>query len=180
MNIRPAVTGDAAEIARLQIASYRATYAGLLPQAYLDRFDEADQAADWRRLIDGPTAGILLVADHGGGGLAGYALGRSPIRGADDGELVALHVRGEAQRQGVGRALVRAMAHTLADRGASRLTVWVLKGNPAVRFYESLGGQAAGKRIMWLDEGVEAVESGFVWDDIGCLTGDGGGQLELD
>lgn len=181
MRIRPATIGDAVAIAQIQIASCRSAYTGLLPQEYLDRFDPAEQQSAWERLILGPSSDVLLVADPGVDRLAGYALGR-PIAGAGGpsaGELVALHVRAQAQRRGTGRRLVHAIARTLADRGATGLVAWVLNGNPAGRFYERLGGVPAGERTLQLDEEVEAVETAFVWADFRRLEVVEGDRLDL-
>ena len=47
-----------------------------------------------------------------------------------------------AQRQGVGRALMSAVARDLLARGHASATLWVLEGNgSARRFYEALGGR---------------------------------------
>ena len=38
MNVRQARIEDSAALAQVQVDSYRTAYAGMLPQAYLDRF----------------------------------------------------------------------------------------------------------------------------------------------
>ncbi len=174
MIIRPAELGDAAEIAHIQINSYLSAYAGLLPQAYLDRFDPVEQQSDWEASLLASGA-VLLVADPVEGGLAGYALGRltEPPEDPPCGELVALHLRSEQQRRGIGRQLIRAMAQELAARRAKRLIVWVLLGNPASAFYRRLGGEQAGERSVQLDDEVRVREAAYVWRDIRLLCGRG-------
>ena len=66
--IRPARAADAPAIAALQAESWRNTYRGFLPDAYLDRdvFDDRDVA--WRRRFgEAPDRPVLtLVAEHDG------------------------------------------------------------------------------------------------------------------
>ena len=174
MIIRPADFGDAAEIAHIQINSYRSAYAGLLPQAYLDRFDPVEQQSDWEACLLA-FRDVLLVADRVEAGLAGYALGRlaESAEDAPSGELVALHLQSEQQRRGIGRRLISAMAQELAARGAKRLMVWVLLGNPASAFYRRLGGEPAGERSVLLDDDVCVREAAYVWPDLHLLFGRG-------
>ncbi len=193
MNIRPATAHDAAALAHIQVNSYRTAYAGLMPADYLAHFTLEEQEQDWRDLLAEPTGDILLVAEMDGGEIAGYALGRpGPVKvlalqagkelpaGAYDSELVSLHVRRALQKQGVGRALVRAMAQALHGQGCSSLALFVLAGNPACTFYERLGGQRVGEK-RWtvpasqagtLDEfDFEVVEAAYGWPEITALCG---------
>jgi len=172
MNIRQATIEDSAALARIQVDSYRAAYAGLLPDrpesaAYLDHFTYEEQEQDWRDLILAGMEDVLLVAEDEEGTLVGYALGRSGPAGIApyDGELVALHVRRSHQRQGIGRALVTAVAGQLRARGCTALMLWVLEENaPARAFYERLGGRLIGAQTTHLGEGdVEAGEVAYGW-----------------
>lgn len=173
MEIREARIEDSPALARIQVDSYRTAYAGILPDEYLAHFTYEEQEGDWRDLLGAGTNGIVLVAEVLGGEVGGYALGRpgpSDI-GAYDSELVALHVRRQHQRQGIGRALVAAMAGWLRAGGCRSLMLWVLEGNaPAQRFYERLGGHLIGERIIDLGEGdITPTEVAYGWPDIGDL-----------
>jgi ribosomal protein S18 acetylase RimI-like enzyme len=173
LKIREARIEDSADLARIQVDSYRTAYAGILPEEYLARFTYEEQKQDWRDLLAAGTNAILLVAEAPGGEIAGNALGRpgpSDI-GAYDSELVALHVRRRHQRRGVGRALVAAMAARLRAQGCDSLMLWVLKENaPAQLFYERLGGQLIGERTIDLGEGdITPAEVAYGWPDIGRL-----------
>jgi ribosomal protein S18 acetylase RimI-like enzyme len=160
VKIRPATADDAAALARIQVHSYRTAYAGLMPADYLAHFRLEEQEQDWRDLQAEPTGDILLVAETDDGEIAGYALGRpGPVdelpAGACDAELLSLHVRRALHRQGIGRALVRAMARALHEQGCTSLALFVLVGNPACAFYERLGGQCVGEK-RWLIPANEA------------------------
>jgi ribosomal protein S18 acetylase RimI-like enzyme len=169
MNIRDAVYADSSDLAHLQVDSYRQAYAGLLPQEYLDHFSYDEQTLDWQELLAGERNFILLVAEYAGGRPAGYALGHAGETDVPgfDGELDALHVGFSSQRQGIGRALLVAMADRLSELGATSLVVWVLTQNPARALYERLGGRIIGKRNITLGEGdVVAEEIAYGWEDI--------------
>jgi len=173
VRIRRAKIEDSPGLARVQVDSYRASYAGLLPQSYLEHFSYAEQEQDWRDLLSiEPTDDILLVAETRSGEILGYALGKpGPTSIAPyDSELVALHVRRARQRLGLGRRLVTAMAAQLQQRGCTALLVWVLEMNPARAFYERLGGQLAGQKETRLGEDVTAIEVAFGWPDIKSLA----------
>ena len=83
----------------------------------------------YHRWAMGPGGERYLLARRGG-----RALGFAAWRG---GELTALFVRPGAQRRGVGRALVRAVALAARREGRRRLRVQAARG--AVPFYRSLG-----------------------------------------
>ena len=193
MSIRPATARDAAALAHIQVHSYRTAYAGLMPADYLAHFSLEEQEQDWRDLLAEPTGDILLVAETSDGEIAGYALGRpGPVEvpalqagrelpeGAYDAELISLHVRRTQQKQGIGRALVRATARALHEQGCTSLALFVLTGNPAATFYERLGAQRIGEK-RWMipadeaetfdDFGFEVVEAAYGWPNIATLSG---------
>jgi hypothetical protein len=67
---------DAERIARLHIASWQATYARELSQAFLQNQDLPARTAEWRRQLDSGVV-VLLVKD--GDGIAGFvACGPAP------------------------------------------------------------------------------------------------------
>jgi ribosomal protein S18 acetylase RimI-like enzyme len=168
--LRPAEPSDAAAIARVHVASWRTTYQGLLPDAYLDAMDEDRYAGRWRRtLLDRTGRSIVLVAEEEEV-IAGYASG-GPERDEDDryeGELYAIYLLREFQGRGLGRALVEAVAAALADRGVTSMVVWVLRENAGARaFYERLGGVYLRERELQLgSEGsLHLAEVSYLWED---------------
>ena len=48
MKIRPAVLQDAPSIAHVHVASWRATYPGIVPQSFLDSLDELQFTERWQ------------------------------------------------------------------------------------------------------------------------------------
>lgn len=75
MPIRPAIPADSAALARIQVDSYRAAYAGILPADYLAAFSYEDQTQDWRDLLSADVPDeerdLLYVAVDAAGEVVG-------------------------------------------------------------------------------------------------------------
>ena len=114
---------DSAGLARVQVDSYRTTYASILPHHYLAHLSYSEQGQDWCNWRSLHPDDILYVAENDNGEIVGYALGRPGVSNITpyDSELVALHVRRLCQRQGIGRQLVATMAKQLEQQGCSSL-----------------------------------------------------------
>lgn len=139
--VRPATLDDAAEIARVHVASWRTTYRGLLPEDFLASLGEEPYAERWTRVIGDGASRVLVVEENGD--VVGFASCGHERAGEHGfaGELYAIYVLDKAQRHGHGRELVRAAAGALREMGLADMIVWVLRDNaPARRFYERLGG----------------------------------------
>jgi GNAT superfamily N-acetyltransferase len=141
IHIRPATAGDAGQIAQIQVDSYRTAYRSLLPAEYLAHFTIEEQKTDWESLISVETESVLLVAEIGLGNLVGYTYGQLKSYGAYDCEIVALHVREDAQNQGVGTTPFLGAIEVFAACSKHALFLWVLAGPPAVAFYKKFGGK---------------------------------------
>ena len=139
--VRPAALDDAAEIARVHVATWRSAYRGLLPDDFLTSLSEVYYAERWRRVIGEGMSRVFVVEESAG--IAGFASGGRERAGEIGfaGELYALYVVDDAQRRGHGRELVRAVAGALRELHLADMIVWVLRDNSAGRaFYERLGG----------------------------------------
>jgi ribosomal protein S18 acetylase RimI-like enzyme len=139
--VRPATLEDAEAIARVNVATWRSAYRGLLPDDFLAALDEANYAERWRRLI-GEGSGRVFVAE-GPEGIVGFASGGRERAGEHGyaGELYAIYILDGAARRGHGRELVRAVAGALREMKLPDMIVWVLRDNTRARgFYERLGG----------------------------------------
>ena len=71
--ISPAGPGDAAELARVHVQSWRETYADILPQACLDRLSVPMHARRWRRRLESASDVVLIAEDADG--LVGFCSG---------------------------------------------------------------------------------------------------------
>jgi ribosomal protein S18 acetylase RimI-like enzyme len=158
LRIRPPEGADAAPLAHVQVESWRSSFRGLVPDAYLDQaLVEKDRVHDWERLLDGldRTQAALLVAERDGAGVGFAHVGPSVDTDVDAhtvGELYALHVLPGARGEGVGSALLEAAADRLRGQGFREGVLWVLAGNdPARALYESQGWAADGATKLFAD-----------------------------
>ena len=144
--VRPADEGDAAAIARVEIAAWRAAYRGIVPDPVLDGLDLEHEASTWRERLRDQAVVKVSVADvvepPASPRLVGYVT-EGPARGDDVaglGEVWAIYVDPAAQGRGVGRALLDAAVRGLAARGCDEAMLWVFEANAAARgFYERMG-----------------------------------------
>lgn len=163
----PAGPSDAEALAEVHVTSWRETYRGLLPDAYLDRMSVPAHTRRWRRALLSPSPHDVTLAAADRLGLVGYAAG-GPSRYQVEGEaeIATLYVLRRAQRQGLGRRLIADTARVLAANGARSLMISVLRDNlPARTFYERLGGVADAPRPEPGPGGV-LQEVAYVWEDI--------------
>lgn len=169
--VRLATPQDADAIARVHVASWRHTYADLMPASFLAGLSVTDDARRWRRTMTDVSRHLFVyVAERESEGIVGFAVG-GPNHLHDDlyaGELQAIYLDPACERQGIGTLLVRAVAKRLADLGMPSMIVWVLAANPARRFYEALGGGSAGRRQLQLG-GVWLDAVAYGWVDTGDL-----------
>jgi GNAT superfamily N-acetyltransferase len=144
IDIRPAGIHDARAVAEVHIQSYRSTYKGIFPDALLDRLSVESRERAWQDLLATVAPPFLtLVACNADGRVVGFLSGGRERTGQlkRDGELYAIYLLHEAQRQGLGTKLVRRFACELEAQGLASMAVWVLARNPFKGFYEALGGQ---------------------------------------
>jgi ribosomal protein S18 acetylase RimI-like enzyme len=166
--IRPAQPGDARPIAHVQVASWRTTYRGIVPDRFLDALDEEGRAESWMQQIS-DAAKCLLVAEDTDG-IFGFVCGGAvrETAGDCDGELYAIYLLQESQRQGTGRALTRALADNLHGRGFKSMLAWVLEANPAVHFYQRLGALPVARKLIHIG-GEDLPELALAWPSLDVL-----------
>jgi GNAT superfamily N-acetyltransferase len=156
MRVREATGADAAALAAVHVASWKATYAGLLPQGYLDSLDAGDRLTWWEWRLAEPVrrGSALLVAEDGSGAVLGFgALWPNEELPEGTVELPQLYLLPSAWGQGIGRALMAGLVDRAAALGFGEIVLWVHPGNQrARRFYELFG---------WTDSGVIRTEE--VW-----------------
>ena len=171
ITIRRATPQDAPAIAAVRIASWRSTYRGLIPDAYLDGMQLEQSTALWDRVLTAGKNNTSVFVAQNGGDVVGFAAGNMlpEPRYALDAELSAAYVQREFQHAGVGRRLVAAVASAQRDHGANGLIVWVIAGNKGARaFYEKLGATLLVEQPFEWD-GMPLVEAGYVFADLDAL-----------
>jgi ribosomal protein S18 acetylase RimI-like enzyme len=165
ITIRVARPEDARGIARLDVETWRTTYAGLLSTNYLLGLSERRREFGWRGVIDREPRDVRIAVEAGGAILGFGSCG--PNRGDRlfSGEVFTLYVAPDWQNQGIGRRLLIALFRRLVMVGRRSAIVWVLRDNPSRFFYERLGAlQVSRKPLSVGGATVEAVAYG--WRDL--------------
>jgi ribosomal protein S18 acetylase RimI-like enzyme len=148
--VRRATSADARAIAEIRVASWRATYPGMVPAPILERMDvDRDETRIGGRLAD-PRQRAFVVEDAAGR-VAGFVMAGAA---RDDdaaglGEIQAIYLDPAARGRDLGRALMDAALAELAGAGLTTVVLWVLTANAAARrFYERAGFRLDGTAQM--------------------------------
>jgi GNAT superfamily N-acetyltransferase len=139
-SVRAATEDDAARLAEIHVAAWRATYRGVMSDQYLDGLDVGRAASAWRRNILEPREGTKHLVVQSGHEVTGFAI-LGPAVGdpaTGTGQLHAINVHPDWWAQGTGSALFGAAEQELIDLGYERGILWVAKNNDrAISFYNN-------------------------------------------
>lgn len=161
-DVRPPRLGDADEMGRMHVQTWREAYAGIMSDDYLAALDPAARASRWTQIAAAEAEGraaeegsvTRVAADPETGDLIGF----STVANARDDdppvptELIAINVLAAHHGRGAAGQL---LAATLGDRAAY---LWVVEGNGrAQAFYRKYGFELDGARATHDDSGVPDV-----------------------
>lgn len=141
LTVRPALVGDAREIAQVQQESWAQAYAGLLPDGFALR-DEAERVNIWAERIERcPCHTLIAVIDKAIVGVIYWT-----PHSAYQAEISSLYLHPFYWGQGIGRRLLGSVLRDLRQERVLRISLWVMSGNlRAERFYLANGFQYDGQ-----------------------------------
>ncbi|MBX6355962.1 MAG: GNAT family N-acetyltransferase [Micromonosporaceae bacterium] len=160
--VRPARPGDAGEIARVQLATWRIAYRRMLPRSVLDQLDEDLLARRWHEAVSDPPSSrhrVLVAverAEGGGSFLVGFtasgpadqdALAPDEERalGPEVAAITELLVEPRWGRRGHGSRLLAASVDLWREDGFTKAVAWVYERDVATRgFLASAGWEPDG------------------------------------
>ena len=118
------------------VEDWKRAYRGIMDSAFLDAMSvEQRYPIELRRYQK-----YMVAAD--GQEILGYAWNEMIDDEAADCEIVALYVRYDRRKSGIGRMLFQNAVDSFRAAGKKRMIVWCLKENQeARRFYERMGGK---------------------------------------
>jgi ribosomal protein S18 acetylase RimI-like enzyme len=161
--VRPAAVADARRIGAIHVKSWRATYAGQLPEGLLESLDAKAFSEDMMRALTArrPRRAVLVVEAGRGPvrkvvGFASLGPAREDsaagIKGPveDVAQLFMIYVDPRWLRRGLGRAVHDAIIEVAQTFNFKKAILWVLPTNDGARaFYDAQG---------WTCEGTERTE----------------------
>jgi L-amino acid N-acyltransferase YncA len=168
ISIRPGTVRDAAAIAHVHVESWRTTYTGLVPDAYLAGLDESLRAKLWSEWLNGETT--VMVAE-GSEGIVGFAHAgriRESVKMCDA-ELYSIYLLSAAQRKGIGSELLKSVGASLLRQEFKSMAVWVLERNSSRRFYERAGAKLAISKVIEIG-GAKSMEVAYYWPELESLV----------
>lgn len=152
MTIRQARLADAPAIADIHVETWRNTYAGVLPDAYIANLSVKERLRFWRVILARNDHGMTIVAEDAQAGVIGFG-NAGPARPegmpADsdwDGEVYTLYLMPDWHGQGLGRLLLEGLFDELRSAKCLNIMLWVLEANPTRFFYEAMGGRLVARR----------------------------------
>lgn len=165
--VRAAKAGDAEGIAAVHTASWQTTYRGILPNSFLDELPKSrgpQRLALWTGLIAKPEPKSAIFVAEMDKKIVGF-VNCGPTRDIPpltDGEIFAIYLLEEFQRQEIGRALFDRAREFFASLGLRSFSVWVADKNPSRGFYERMGGRLNGEKKDSI-AGQDLNEVRYVW-----------------
>lgn len=161
VSVRPATAEDAAELGRIQVDTWRAAYADVVPQIVLAEVTAQSASTQWAAAITEPPTRrhhVLVALEQE------WRVGFAAIGPADDleasdpdpnttAELALILVEPRWGRRGHGsRLLAAATDHARAD-GMTRLVAWLPEGDAVTRDFLTSAGWAPDGLVRALDTG---------------------------
>lgn len=166
--IRKARLEDAEDIAFVHVRSWKSVYSELIDEQDVSNITLENRLALWESILrmsgDGQVALVLQNEDDKVIGFISGGKERTKRFGYD-GEIYAVYLLDEYQRQGLGTKLLHAFCEEMYEAGHRSLLVWVLTENPSQAFYINLGAEQVEKEDTIIGTGTYQ-EAAYGWTDL--------------
>lgn len=164
---REATILDSTAVARVHVRSWRESFAGIVPQAFLDKMSVEQRTEVFARRFSDTSYGMYVAEAEESEviGFADYGEPRDDVIGYEA-ELYAIYLLPEYQGRGVGQALFQRVVEALIRSGKKSLYLLALEVSPYKSFYEKMGGRVVERRRKEL-EGVTFDVLVYGWKRIG-------------
>lgn len=149
--VRVAAPSDGPGMSQVWAATIRVDYRGLVSDEVLERMVQgALRGGKYEPWLAAPTPGTtILVAAEKGGVIVGYVVAtpaEEPHPPEFTGEIGAIYVLPDHQRQGIGRRLFSDVMRYLGGQGHSGVLLWTRENRMSRKFYEAMGGRVVDQR----------------------------------
>lgn len=162
--IRSITEEDIPQVVDIQVDGWKTAYKGIIDDDFLNSMDK--QARIEQRKKDYKNGPFIVATIDGE--VVGFCRYYDNVLSSDgescDCEIMALYVKPELKKHGIGRAMFNYAVNDLKNRGKSKMILWCLKENyPSRVFYEKMGGTIVGEHGIELGEKIYQ-EVGFSYN----------------
>ena len=168
-HIREANLEDAKDIAEVHIETWRASYSDILPSNLLKELSPTEFVERREKSLRNKDLSTFIATNEENK-IVGFCI-VGPERNHDknmEGELYAIYLLKEYQRQGIGRQLLMKGVEALQAKQINSMIVWILKENQHQEFYRKLGGKQLEEKKINLG-GTDYDEVAYGWEDLSSL-----------
>ncbi|HXG82407.1 MAG TPA: 3-deoxy-manno-octulosonate cytidylyltransferase [Pyrinomonadaceae bacterium] len=143
---RKAKIEDVPQIAAVHVESWQKSFAGIVPQVFLDKMSVEKRENAFRQMFSEETY-KMFVAETSAGKIVGFAdFGKSRDENLKyAAELYAIYLLPEFQRKDIGGNLFRLCQKEMANDNLNSMFLIALEVSPYKSFYEKMGGRVVGK-----------------------------------
>ena len=141
--IRKAKSEDIEKIANIKVRCWQIAYRNIIADEYLDNMDIEYTIEKNKRIFEQYN---IIVAELKNEviGFCRYDYNNYYEEENVDCELIALYIKPEMKRHGIGRKLMKYAINEFKNSKKEKMILWCLKENyPSRAFYESMGGKAS-------------------------------------
>ena len=141
INIRKAITSDAESIAKINVSSWQKTYVDIFPEEFLDSLSNEESLKNTvlRMQENIKKENNYLVAELNGEVVGFCKIGKSSKENFENyGEIIALYVKNEEVKKGIGKQLFIAANNFLKETYENNI-VSCIRENPSNKFYVKMG-----------------------------------------
>ena len=138
--IRQATIHDAPRIAEIHVASWRATYRGLVPDMWLASLSVSEREVVWKEFCSNEGGPVYVACD--GEQIFGFChiAASRDLAAERTAEITSIYIDPGSLRNGHGRLLFSEALSYACTQGFREVTLWVLMENQVARqFYEAMG-----------------------------------------
>jgi len=143
---RKADVEDALAVAKVHVESWRKSFAGIVPQEFLDNLTVEKREPAFRQRF-GDENYKMFVAETAKDGIVGFA-DFGVARESDfafEAELYAIYLLREFQGKGIGEHLFKFCQKEMIADGFDSMYLIALEVSPYKSFYEKMGGKIVGR-----------------------------------
>ncbi len=143
---RKANVEDALAVAKVHVESWRKSFAGIVPQEFLDNLTVEKREQAFRQRL-GDANYKMFVAETAKDGIVGFA-DFGAARESDfafEAELYAIYLLREFQGKGIGENLFKLCQKEMSADGFGSMYLIALEVSPYKSFYEKMGGKIVGR-----------------------------------